>query len=170
MESDQILALLGQVENSHGPKVIDLQSFSDRVVEIDAGSTVENHVDLFCENLSDLWLDTQALEDQVARDGDHAFLYNLKHLWSFLEKGDENFSPKYFFHHALLQGKLWLVADEQVDLANARNFAKVLLEEHLADEARDASHEHCFVREKLAHVKLLCFHRVAGKPISLFDQ
>ena len=85
------LALLHQVVHAHRPIVVGLESISERLVEVDAGSTVEDDVYIFNDHFSDFRVDTKPLQTKVTEDGNDPFLSDFKYFWPLFEEWCENF-------------------------------------------------------------------------------
>lgn len=82
---------MGQVKDASSSEIVDHQSFTDGVVEVDTGGSVEDHFDLFNELTPHFWVEAKALKDEVTPDGDDSLADDLKKLRSSLEEGKKNF-------------------------------------------------------------------------------
>ena len=58
MDRDQVLAIVSKLKNTRRSVVVDLESVSDRVVEVDACGRVQDHIDLFGQLLADSGVQT----------------------------------------------------------------------------------------------------------------
>jgi len=74
LEGNEILALLGELEDSHRTVIVYLDSITEWLVEIDTCSTVDDDFKVVNESLLDLRVESESLETEVTVDWDDLLL------------------------------------------------------------------------------------------------
>ena len=77
MHRNQSLAVMRQVKDTNGSKVVDVQGVAEGVVKVDTRSRVENDLDLFYEYIAGFWGQAETFDDQITIYGNHSFFDDL---------------------------------------------------------------------------------------------
>jgi hypothetical protein len=62
----QLFTFLSEFKNTHATEIVNLNSIEEWIIEVDTGSTIDNHVHFFHNHLPITRANTKAFHDQIA--------------------------------------------------------------------------------------------------------
>lgn len=147
-EAQQLFSAFREVEHAHAAHVVDVECVQDWIVEIYAGSRVDNHIDLIQNDFRVPLRKTKTVLGKVASDRSDSLRPAFAHFRELNEVGLKDIRFEDLLQ-SLSIAHAFFGAHHDVKFAEIAERAHYFLQDNFADKARRSRYKNSLVRVKL---------------------